>query len=189
MNKKVLLGVVIFAVLIVIISSVVTLMTKGYLYVGDVWHETVEEALSYAADNPTNDKMTLTVKELLDKRVIGDIVEMTFVSENDTLTSVSFVINDDEKYCVYGYTEEGVLNSPSEFVLNGDKDQFILFPYSEHVSTVYGWCYSSVTPTVNGITPSTETFEFECQGKTWSLDFWWIDDFPSDTEVKIEYDN
>ena len=91
MNKKGLLGVIIFAVLIVIISSVVTLITKGYLFVGDVWHETVEEALSYAADNPTNDRMTLTVKKLLDQREIGDITEMFFVSENDTLTKVAFV--------------------------------------------------------------------------------------------------
>ncbi len=186
MNKKILFPIIIIGVILIVICFV-KLSEDGYLYVGDVWRDTPEEALSDAADNPTNDRMTLTVKKLLDQREIGDITEMFFVSENDTLTNVAFVTNDDGKYCVQGYTEEGALESPSAFVLNGDKDQFILFPYSEEGDTVFGWCYSSVSPTVNGIEPSKKTYTFECQGKQWSLDFWWIDDFPKTDEVKIEF--
>ena len=186
MNKILLLIAISILAAIVMIGGVI-LIKDGYLFVGDVWFDTVEEALNYAADNPTNDKRTLTVKELIDKRKIGDTVQIAFVSEDDSFVEVTCVTNEKGQYSVYGYTEEGPLESPSEFVLDGDKDQFILFPYFEHGSTVFGWCYSSVTPIVSGITPSFETFEFECQEKTWSLNFWWIDDFPTECEVEIKY--
>ena len=188
MSKNNLFRIIIFVICVIILISIIIISKKeGPFYFGDVWSETPEEALQDAADNPTHDKRTLTVKELLDKRVINGDVKMTFVSENDTLTSATIITNDDGKYHLYGYTEEGPLESPSEFVLNGDKDQFILFPYGVRGSTVYGWSYSSVSLKVNGITPSTETHTFECQGKTWSLNFWWIDDFPNTDNVNIQY--
>ena len=82
-----------------------------------------------------------------------------------------------------------LLNDPTEFVLNGDSEQFILFPYKQYNSKVFGWSYSTASFTVNGITPNKETYVFSCQNKDRSLDFWWIDDVASDSEVLIEYIN
>ncbi len=165
------------------------LFEDGYLYIGDVWQDTPENALSIEADSPVNDAETLTIEKLLCKKQIDDILEMTFVSKADTLVSVAFVTNDDGQYCVYGYTEEVRLDSPAMFLLNGDNEQDIVFPYSQHGTTVYGWCYSTVSFTINEIVPNKETYTFKCQGKEWSLDYWWVEDVASDAEVSICYTN
>lgn len=190
MNKKTLLIMIIFFVLIAVVLGVMALLANNnFLFVGNVWKSTPEEALLQEADNSTDAKLSLSIKQLLDKRKINDIIIMTFVSQNDTLTTVTFVTNNDGLYSVYGYTEEEFLDSPTEYILNGDEDQFILFPYNKNGSTVFGWCYTSTSFTVNGITPTTQTYEFDCQGKTRFLDFWWINDFPLDEEITIKYED
>ena len=131
----------------------------------------------------------LTVVTLLETRYIDDIAIMTFVSKGDTLVTATFVTNKKGQYHFQGCTEEVLLNDPTEFVLNGDSEQFILFPYKQYNSKVFGWSYSTASFTVNGITPNKETYVFSCQNKDWSLDFWWIDDVASDAEVLIEYIN
>lgn len=161
---------------------------NGFLYFGDVWFDTPEEALQCDADTTIDQELTLSIKDLVDTRNISDIANMTFVSENDTLVTVTFVTNKDGMYSVYGYTEEVFIDSPTEFVATGDKDQFILFPYKIYDGTIYGWCYSNVLPIVNGIKPLAQTFEFEIQGKVWTLNYWWIDNFSASENISIDYE-
>lgn len=164
-----------------------SLVEDGYLYVDDGWQDTPEKALAQAADDTIETEQMLTVVYLLDTRYIDDIAIMTFVSKGDTIVTATFVTNEKGQYNYHGCTEEELLSEPTEFVLNGDPKQFILFPYQQYNSEVFGWCYSSASFTVNGITPSKQAHSFTCQGKEWTLDYWWVDDIPSNTEISIEY--
>ena len=195
MNKKVLLSIIIFCVIVIVgVRVALDLFNDGYAHYGDVWQDTPEKALMKEADLTTETLQSLTPKTMLHTIYIDDIVEMAFVSIGDTLVTVTFVTNEKGQYSVYGYTEEVWLNSPTMFLLNGDpeqldfdSEQFIMFPYNQYNTTVWGWCYTGYSFTVNGITPTKQTYIFDCQGKTWSIDYWQIDNFPSETDVLIEY--
>ena len=152
-------------------------------YVGDVWQDTPEKALSHSeTEDPA-----YTIKTMLKTIEIDDIVDMTFVNEADTLTSVSFVTNDKGQYCVSGSSEEILLSDPDTFVVNGDPDQFILFPYGSYHNTIYGWCYENVVPSVNGLTPQMEAYTFECQGELWTLKFWIIDGIDNTDNAEVTF--
>ena len=185
--KKIILAIT----LIISIScfSSCSLFEDGYLYVGDGWQDSPEKALAIAADETIETDQMLTVESLLDTRYIDDIAIMTFVSKGDTLVIVTFVTNENGQYHYHGCTEETLLDDPTAFVLNGDSEQFILFPYQHYNTKVFGWSYSSASFTVNGKNPDKKTYTFTCQGKEWSLDFWWIDDVSSNTEVTIDFVN
>lgn len=184
MKKSLLTIIIVFAVFAISIGCIY-LSDQEYLYFGKAWHDTPEEALAQKADQTAETLRTLTVKELLHKKEIDDIVVMAFVSQDDTLVTVSVVTNNEGLYCVSGYTVESFLDSPSEFVVTGDKEQFVLFPYKTHNDIIYGWCYSGLTPVVNGLIPAMETYEFECQGKVRTLNYWWIRGFSDDTNVEV----
>ena len=198
MNKKVLLilitTVCVVCIGIFLVDAIMKLMNDGYAHYGDTWQDTPEKALKKHADYTVETLQTLTPQTVLCTKCIDDIVEMTFVSVGDTLVTVTFVTNDKGQYSVYGYTEELGLDDPGWFVLTGDPrqfdfnaEQFILVPYDSYNTTVWGWCYTECSFTVNGVNPFRETYVFDCQGKTWSLDYWWIVDVPSESEVTIEY--
>ena len=178
---------IIFLLVSILCLNSCGLFEDGYLYVGDGWQDTPEKAWAMAADDTIETEQMLTVESLLDTRYIDDIAIMTFVSKGDTLVTATFVTNEKRQYHYHGCTEETLLDDPTEFVLNGNTEQFILFPYQQHNSTVFGWCYSSASFTVNGKTPSKESHSFTCQEKEWTLDYWWVDDIPSNTEISIEY--
>ena len=169
-----------FSLLILIALLVVSMNS---CYVGDVWQDTPEKALSHSG---TEDP-TYTIKTMLKTIEIDDIVVMTFVNEADTLTKVSFVTNDKGQYCVSGSSEEVILSDPDTFVVNGDPDQFILFPYASYHNTIYGWCYENVVPSVNGLTPKTEAYTFECQGELWTLKFWMIDGIDNTGNAEVTF--
>ena len=185
--KKIILAIT----LIISIScfSSCSLFEDGYLYVGDGWQDSPEKALAIAADDTTETEQALTIEYLLETRYIDDIAIMTFVSKGDTLVTATFVTNENGQYHYHGHTDEVALRDPTGFVLNGDSEQFILFPYQHYNTKVFGWCYSSASFTVNGKNPDKKTYTFTCQGEKWSLDFWWIDDVSSNTEVTIDFVN
>lgn len=189
MKKSVLITIIVLSIVVIIVGAVIVglVIKDGFLHIGDVWQNTPEEALSQRADQTIDTLQTLTIKTLIQKRTIDDITVMAFISNADTLVTVTFITNDNGQYSVYGYTEECDLDNPTEFVLNGKQDQSILFPYKEHNTTVYGWSYSNTSFSVGGVLPSTETYKFECQGKEYSLSYWWIDNFPTDIEPSITY--
>ena len=172
---------------IIVFFVIKTLLSNGYAYYGDVWASSPEIALQKAAEQDSQTMETLTPQITFKKTVIDDILLMTFLSESDTLVTVTFVSNEDGQYSVSGWTEEYDLDHPTEFLLNGDPNQFILFPYQEHSNTVLGWCYSSARFTVDGITPTRETFSFSVEGKTYSVDCWIIEEHLSDGDIAIEY--
>ena len=177
----------IILITIVISIGIVIVSINDYGFAGDVWQDTPEEALLYEADKDIESKETLSIKTLLSRTEIDDITIMTFVSQIDTLITVTFVTNEDGLYSVYGYTEEVSLISPSEFVVTGDPAQFVLFPYRTYHDTIYGWCYSTVIPSVNGTTPVLESYEFEFQGNKWTLSYWYISDIDDTNNVNVSF--
>ena len=194
MNKKILIIIVVCLIIISGTKVIYDLFDKGYSHSGIFWQDTPEKALMKSADSTTETLQILTPKTMLNTVYIDDIVKMTFVSVGDTLVSVTFVTNEKGQYSVWGYTEEVWLDSPAMFLMNGDpeqlnidSDQSLLFPYNQHNTTIWGWCYTGYSFTVNGITPTKQTYIFDCQEKTWSIDYWQIDNFPMETDVLIEY--
>ena len=163
------------------------MLNNGYAFYGDVWALSPEKALKKAAEQDHETMQTLTPKIMLKHSNFDDIVVMTFLSKNDTLVTVTFVSNEDNLYSVSGWTEEWDLDNPSEFLINGDPNQFILFPYQKHNNVVYGWCYTNAQFSVNGISPARETFSFDVGEKTYSIDFWMVDEYISDEDISIQY--
>ena len=190
MKKKSLIVVSIISILLIsimVFTVIKDLLNKGYAYYGDGWQYSPEEALKIAADQDLETMQTLTPQIIFKTTTFDDIVLMTFLSKGDTLVSVTFVSNEKGQYHVRGWTEEYDLAHPSEFLIDGDPDQFILFPYKKHDNVVLGWCYSTARFTVNGISPERETFHFDAGGKAYSIDFWMIDEYVSNEDVSIQY--
>ena len=195
MDKKVLQKVVVCVFIIFCIVAVWNLVTKGYFRFGNDWMDTPEEALADHAEHAMPDQVSvLTAVKILDTKYIDDIAEIFFVSEDDTLVTATLVTNEKGQYSVWGYSEEVRLDYPSMFLMNGDPEQlnfdsekFVLFPYVSYNTTVYGWCYSGYSFTVNGKIPTKETYTFYCQEKTWSIDYWQVEGIGEDEDVTIEY--
>ena len=159
---------------------------NGYLYVGDGWQGSPEEALEIAAQNPL-ERERLTVSRLLDTWHVDDMAYMLFISERETLIKADFVTNEKGQFHYHASSEEVLLDTPDTFVLNGDGEQFLLVSYSRYGTQVWGYKYSSVEMTVNGVAPEIKTYTFSCQGKEWSIDRWWIDGVRESDEINIEY--
>ena len=189
-KKKILIVVSVIAIIIIATIAfdvIKSLSEEGYAYYGDVWEPSPERALQKAAEQDSRTMKTLTPKIHFKKNVVDDIVSMTFLSQCDTLVTVTFVSNEDSLYSVYGWTEEYNLDNPTEFLLNGEPTQFILFPYENYNNKVFGWCYSTAKFTVDGATPTRETFSFSVNGKAYSIDFWMIEGYTSNGDATIEY--
>ena len=155
-------------------------------YIGDGWQDTPEKALAIAADSNLDNLQRLTPIKLLDTFQINDETYMLFVSEGDTLVQASFVTNEKGQYHYQGDTEEIAIDDPDTMILNGDSEQFILFNYFEDETHVWGYKFSSVDITVNGIVPQIKTYTFTCGGKEWSVDRWWIDIADENVEIDIQ---
>lgn len=187
-SGKIIVGILLVFLISALVLGGVSLCRDGFLYVGDVWQNTPELALAIAADSPLPGiKERYTVVRVLETWQTDDTLYMVYISGGDTLVHVTLVTNRKGQYCVHNSTEEGPLDSPSEFVLNGDPEQYILFPYTCNGTMVCGWCYTEASFTVNGRVPSRRTHIVECQGQIWSLDFWWLEDVPEDDEITLSY--
>lgn len=189
MKKKAMVFLVVAILLVVIVAffAVKALLNDGYAFWGDVWETSPEKALQKAAEQDLNTMQTLTPKIIFEKTTFDDIVLMTFLSQDETLVTVTFASNANDLYSVSGWTEEYDLAHPSEFLMDGNPDQWILFPYRRHDNTVFGWCYSTAQFTVNGISPTRKTFNFDLQGMTYSIDFWTVSGQNSGDHISIEY--
>lgn len=170
----------------VLLCALVFCSCDGYLYVGDGWQGTPEKALQASADNPLY-REELTVSSLLDTWYIDDRAYMLFISASDSLIEADFVTDKKGRFHQHAYSEEAMLDKPDTFVLNGEEDQYILSSYSQYGTQVWGYKYSSVSITVNGLTPEIKTYTFTCQGQEWSIDRWWIEQAAETEEVNIEY--
>lgn len=194
-KKNVILVVIVLVIIIAVIGVgiakvVADLLNDGYAYYGDGWQDTPEKALAVAADGTIDDEMRLTVKNLLDIQYIDDIVTMTFVSKGDTLVTATLVTNEKGQYHFHASSQEENLDSPVTFVLNGDVEQWILSSYFQYNTKVYGWKYSTAPSVlVNGNKTNTKTYTFNCQGKEWSIDYWWVDLPEQYDEIEITYES
>ena len=155
-------------------------------YIGDGWQDTPEKALAIEADVNLENLQRLTPTTILDTFQINDETYMLFVSEGDTLVQASFVTNEKGQYHYQGDTEEISIGDPDTMILNGDSEQFILFDYFKDETHVWGYKYSSVEITVNGIVPQIRTYTFTCGGREWSVDRWCLDISDETVEIYIQ---
>ena len=96
------------------------------------------------------------------------------------------LINRKGQYHYAGDTEEIAIDDPDTMILNGDSEQFILFDYFKDETHVWGYKFSSVDITVNGIVPQIKTYIFTCDGKEWSVDRWCLDITDENVEIDIQ---
>ena len=155
-------------------------------YVGNGWQDTPEKALAKEADMNLDTLQRLTPINLLDKFQINERTYMLFVSKGDTLVQASFVTNNEGQYHYEGDTEEIAIDDPDTMILNGDSEQFILFNYFKDETHVWGYKFSSVDITVNGIVPQIKSYTFICDGKEWSVDRWCLDVTDENVEIDIQ---
>jgi len=164
---------------------------NGYIYVGDGWQNTPEEALSIARSSSTSNEYGIySVKQMIDTYYISDMAIMYYVSQNETFVEASFVTNSSGQFHFHGYTEEYNLEEPVSFVLNGDPEQWIMYSYFQvnDEGTVFGWKYSTAPSVlVNNKETQSKEYNFECNGKSYCLDYWWCDNIQEE-EITISYD-
>lgn len=157
------------------------------IFIGDGWQDTPEKALAIAKEDAVlDDESVYSVANLLDSWDIDDKAYMLYISEADTLVEAFFVKNEKGQYHFQGYSEEVEFNSPDSFILNGDSEQFVLSAYNKEGTYVWGYKFSSVDITVNGIAPKIETYTFSAQGKEWSIDRWYLDGVNENDEINIK---
>ena len=172
-------------ILCFILCLMLTLSTTS-CYVGNGWQDTPEKALAIEADSNLDTLQRLTPINLLDKFQINERTYMLFVSKGDTLVQASFVTNKEGQYHYEGDTEEIAIDDPDTMILNGDSEQFILFNYFQDETHVWGYKFSSVDITVNGIVPQIKSYTFTCDGKEWSVDRWCLDVTDENVEIDIQ---
>ena len=111
---------------------------------------------------------------------------MLFVSQGESLVQVSFEKNEEGQYHYEGDTEEFEIGKPDTMIVNGDSGQCILYDHFKDETHVWGYKYSSVNITVNGIVPQIKTYAFAGNGKEWSIDRWWLDIADENVEIYIQ---
>lgn len=165
-------------------------INDGYLYIGG-WESTPEKALDVARSGIDEDRET--VKIHLDTLYFDDYSVVFYVSARDTLCRATMIQNDKGKWHHMGSSEESDLDAPCYFILNGDENQDIFFPYIffEERHMIIGWKYS-YTPDVlvNGKPTEKKTYKIEIDGKDRSVDYWWFTDTTvlTEADVTISYD-
>ena len=172
-------------ILYFILCLTVVLSTTS-CYVGNGWQDTPEKALAIEADMNADNLQRLTPKLILDEFQMNEKTYMLFVSEGDTLVQASFDTNEEGQYHYEGDTEESAIGDPDTMILNGDSEQFILFDYFKDETHVWGYKFSSVDITVNGIVPQIKSYTFTCDGKEWSVDRWCLDVTDENVEIDIQ---
>ncbi len=73
MNNKKINAIIIIPVVIIVSAILITVLTSCYFYTGEVWYETLDEALMHEADRDTESKRILSVKTLLCTTRIDDV--------------------------------------------------------------------------------------------------------------------
>jgi len=155
-------------------------------YVGNGWQDTPEKALAIEADMNLENLERLTPINLLDKFQMNEKPYMLFVSKGDTLVQASFVTNKEGQYHYESDTEEIAIGDPDTMILNGDSEQIILFDYFKDETHVWGYKYSSVDITVNGIVPQIKTYTFTSDDREWSIDRWCLNIADENVEIYIQ---
>ena len=168
------------------ILSLTFMISATSCYVGNGWQDTPEKALAIEANINSDNLQRLTPTTILDKFQINDETYMLFVSNGDTLVQANFATNEEGQYHYAGDTEEIAIDDPDTMILNGDSEQFILFDYFKDETHVWGYKFSSVDITVNGIVPQIKSYIFTCDGKEWSVDRWCLDITDENVEIDIQ---
>ena len=167
-------------------------MRDGYGIVLTGWGDTPEEAIikdmASAAWYDWELKEIIAVKHESEK-----MAQVLYVTDANTLVS-QHCYKYDKGWLVSSTSDPEYLESPEEFVLNGDPEQFIQNPISFFYEDNYvsGWKLSSAPNIlIDGILAQTETYTVTINGKEWSIDYWWVEniELSYDYDPKLEYES
>ena len=205
MNKKVLL-VLVLVLIVATIAQVVDAIIKGNpLLFGDMWRDTPEEAFEYAI-NERNSTDTAEEKNCYKIRNLIDIIKFEntwfylYISESDTFTVTRCAYDPDKdkwavvKSTVYQYDKDIELKPyvGSRYDLWECNNITKFYEEGKESALVFAFLETGITEEFyfNNIKANVRTYTFEENGKTYSIDCFYIDDFPKDIKYKdidLEY--
>lgn len=191
MRKKILIGIVVIAC-VLIIGKIGYDLINGTAFYGEGWQKTPIEALEKEAKNGNpNEADVKTAVCILDTVYSDNNAFMLYVSKANSLVLGTFVQNKSgTMWHLSGWSEEADLNAPYVFVLDGIQNQEIMFPY--HINSekgiVFGWKLTDVPNVqINGISANIKTMQFELGDNQWSVDYWWVEQIDISVPPSLSY--
>lgn len=205
MNKKVLL-VLVLVLVVATIAQVVNAIIKGNpLLFGDMWRDTPEEAFEYAInerDTPYTEeqKNSYKIRNLIDIIKFENTWFYLYISESDTFTVTQCAYDPDkDKWAclpsvVYQYDKDIEITPyvGSRYDLWECNNLMKFYEEGKESALVFAFLETGITEEFyfNNIKANVRTYTFEENGKTYSIDCFYIDDFPKDIKYKdidLEY--
>ena len=198
MNKKVLILVLILVLIVVTVIQIVIAITKDYpLLFGNMWRSTPEEAIEYAMNHlPPHyieeQKNSYKIRKLIDIIKLENDWFYLYISEANTftVTHCSYDPDKDKWAClptvVYQYDKniEPTAYDGSKYDLWEIYDHSVF--YLKKYNYIFAFLETGVAEEVffNDIKADDRVYIFEENGKTYSIDCFYINNFPDDIEQK-----
>lgn len=206
MKKKVLLLVLVLLFVVAIVAQAVDAIRKGNpLLFGDMWRNTPEEAFEYAIndrDTPYTEeqKNSYKIRNLIDIIKFENTWFYLYISESNTftVTQCSYDPDKDKWAClpsvVYQYDKdvEPTAYVGSRYDLWECNNITKFYEEGKESALVFAFLETGITEEFyfNNIRANVRTYTFEENGKTYSIDCFYIDNFPKDIKYKdidLEY--
>ena len=188
-NKKTFVIVAILIILIVILISTIVSSYKKYggAYIGAGWKSSPEEVFDYAIrsgyyNTSINQKQdSLKIRRLIDVLEFENEIYYIYISEANTFCVFNIAHDTDkdlyhEEYLqVFLYDENLVPTSECDGHLWG---------YNHNItgdeSTIFGFMQTGIAQAyyVNDKKAEVKIYEFEDNGKTYSVDYWYVSGLP-----------
>ena len=206
MNKKVLILVLVLVLVVATVAQVVDAIIKGNpLLFGDMWRDTPEEAFEYAINNRDSSyteeqKNSYKIRNLIDIIKFENTWFYLYISESNTftVTQCSYDPDKDKWAClptvVYQYDKD-IEPTPyvgSRYDLWECNNLMKFYEEGKEIALVFAFLETGITEEFyfNNIKANVRTYTFEENGKTYSIDCFYIDDFPKDIkhkDIDLEY--
>ena len=204
-NRKPIIILILLIVAVIVFSIVSNILQDKPLLFGDMWRDTPEEAFEYAI-NERNSTDTAEEKNCYKIRNLIDIIKFEntwfylYISESDTFTVTRCAYDPDKdkwavvKPTVYQYDKD---IEPKEYVgsrydLWECNNITKFYEEGKESALVFAFLETGITEEFyfNNIKANVRTYTFEENGKTYSIDCFYIDDFPKDIkykDIELEY--
>ena len=201
-NRKPIIILILLIVAVIVFSIVSNILQDKPLLFGDMWRDTPEEAFEYAMNNiPAHHveeaKDTYKTRTLIDIMKYDNDWYYLYISEANTftVTQCSYDSDKDKWACVYavGYQYdkdiELVAFEGSMFDLWECDDISYFYDIGKEHNAVFAFLETGVAVDFffNDIKTNVRTYTFEENGKTYSIDCFYINEFPKDIEKKDVY--
>jgi hypothetical protein len=204
-NRKPIIIIILLIVVVIVFPIVSNISQDKPLLFGDMWRDTPEEAFEYAI-NERNSTDTADQKNSYKIRNLIDIIKFEntwfylYISESDTFTVTQCAYDPDkDKWAclpsvVYQYDKDIELKPyvGSRYDLWECNNLTKFYEEGKESALVFAFLETGITEEFyfNNIRANVRTYTFEENGKTYSIDCFYIDNFPKDIKYKdidLEY--